>query len=111
MLQSIVRFALGMLFTWLVAKGAVTQDQVNSDLPTIVQWVVMALLTIGSLGWTYAEKLAKGHITAAGTSIPVTPVTVSEPSAPAKSAGGANISSTALPSSIPPSDDHRRPAQ
>lgn len=73
MLQSIVRFVLGLVLTWLVAKGAITQDQLNSNLPTIVEWVCMALVTFGGLLWAYLEKLAKGHITASGQSVTIAP--------------------------------------
>lgn len=104
MLQSIVRFSLGILFTWLVAKGAITQDQVNSDLPTIVEFLCIALLTIGSILWTYFEKLAKGHITPTGESIPVTPVnlTVAEPSASLKPTVDAAGNVTITPSTTKP---------
>jgi hypothetical protein len=73
MLQSIVRFALTVLFTWLISKGVVTQDQVSSDLPTIVEVVCLILMTFGGIGWSYLEKLAKGHITLSGQSVVLTP--------------------------------------
>ena len=58
-----------VIFTWLVSKGVVTQQQVDSDLPTIVEIVCMVLLTLGSIGWSFFEKLAKGHITPTGATV------------------------------------------
>lgn len=85
MLQSLIRFALTVLFTWLVAKGAVTQTQVDSDLPVIAQVIALVISSLALVAWSWFEKWRKGHITALGKDIPPAPAfdSLLRPSSPA----------------------------
>lgn len=73
MLQGIVRGLLLMLFTWMIAKGWVTQAQVDSNLPTIVNVVLLLVTFFGAQAWAYFEKLQKGHITVTGQTVNLAP--------------------------------------
>ena len=60
MTQSIVRAILLMVFTWMISKGWVTQQQVDSSLPSIVGFISLAVVLFGGILWAYLEKLYKG---------------------------------------------------